>query len=454
MNEGDRFGPWTLKSQLGSGGNATVWLAEHADRRQVALKLINTRKADREPYKRFIAEINFLVGLGLTPGVVPVLDHHLPERPSRSDRPWLAMELAQPIREALAEADLGQVVDAMGAISATLARLAAAQGVAHRDIKPANLYRLNDNWCVGDFGLVALPEQSDLTQPGRPLGPAHFLADEMLRDPVNADPFPADVYALGKTLWVLACRQNFPPQGHQPVTIRGNLIADYAPHPHAAALDRLVDRMTEVQPQLRPTMAEVAAELQEWGELADSPPVIDLSATRARLHESLADQLSTGDVADRRRELALAAVRQLQELTRPLNDALRQLYPRTKIDQVTDDKVDHMLKTYDHGTDVEFRWARLSSVAIGSEFSEHELRMGRAMELTDKGELLWHAFVDMGPKTYVGDRFLWQAERRGAPVGTVTMDKMLHEAVRELAGALERGAEALADRAAKQKRAG
>lgn len=340
----------------------------------------------------------------------------------------------------------------MSSVATTLACLAAEQGVAHRDIKPANLYRLRDEWCVGDFGLVALPDQSDLTQPGRPLGPAHFLADEMLRDPVNADPRPADVYALGKTLWVLACRQNFPPQGHQPVTNRGNLIADFAPHPHAAALDRLVDRMTEAQPQLRPTMAEIAAELKAWAELDDEPPVIDLSTARSRLHESLASELSSVDIASKQRELALEAVRRLQQLTKPLNEAMANLYPGAKIDQVTDDKVDHMLKTWDRRVDVTFRWARLSRVGIGAEFQGHELRMGRAVELMADGELLWHAFVDMGPTRYPGDRFLWQSEKRSAPVGSVMMDRMLDDAVRDLADALKRGAEALADRAARQKR--
>ena len=65
---------------------------------------------------------------------------------------------------ALGEApEFARVVDAIGHIANTLARLA-AEGVAdpdlgqgHRDIKPENLFQLNGEWVIGDFGLVKYP---------------------------------------------------------------------------------------------------------------------------------------------------------------------------------------------------------------------------------------------------------------------------------------------------------
>ena len=196
---GAQVGPWTLGDPLGRGGNATVWNAAKDDGSAVALKILNTTKADRESYKRFVQEVGFLRQHSADNGVLPLLDSHLPERPSSRDRAWLAMPVATPIRAALDGAPLDLVVTAVAEIAATLARLA-VDGIGHRDIKPGNLYRFDGRWLVGDFGLVAAPNMDELTREGQALGPAHFTAYEMILDPVNADPLPADVYSLGLVL--------------------------------------------------------------------------------------------------------------------------------------------------------------------------------------------------------------------------------------------------------------
>jgi hypothetical protein len=56
----------------------------HKDGGVVALKLINTTTAQHEPYRRFMQEVQFLQKLGDFPGVLPLLDAHLPEQSSRS----------------------------------------------------------------------------------------------------------------------------------------------------------------------------------------------------------------------------------------------------------------------------------------------------------------------------------------------------------------------------------
>jgi hypothetical protein len=47
---GDSIGPWTLREKLGVGGNATVWYAFCDGGDDVALKVVNATKAQREPY--------------------------------------------------------------------------------------------------------------------------------------------------------------------------------------------------------------------------------------------------------------------------------------------------------------------------------------------------------------------------------------------------------------------
>jgi hypothetical protein len=62
----------------------------------------------------------------------------------------------------------------------------------------------------------------------------------MILNPMTAQPHPADVYSLGKTLWVLATGQAWPPEGHQPAGTRGFEIGDFRPHPRSGVLDQEV----------------------------------------------------------------------------------------------------------------------------------------------------------------------------------------------------------------------
>jgi serine/threonine protein kinase len=213
MNETQTVGPWAVLEKLGEGGNANVYRATRGDGGEVALKVVKTTKAQREPYRRFVHEIETLQKLGEFRGILPLVDAYLPEHPSSDDRPWLAMPIATLIDEALTEQPLETVVAAMRDIAQTLAGLRAEHQLGHRDLKPNNVYARDGGWLVGDFGLVAAPDLEELTRTGRPIGPMHFAAYEMIRDPVHADPFPADVYSLGKTLWSLATQQAFPPEG-------------------------------------------------------------------------------------------------------------------------------------------------------------------------------------------------------------------------------------------------
>jgi serine/threonine protein kinase len=177
-----------------------------------------------------------------------------------------------------------------------MARLA-ERGVGHRDIKPGNLYELNGRWLIGDFGLVAAPDLAALTRSGKKLGPAHYTAYEMILDPVNADPLPADVYSFGKTLFVLATGLAYPPEGHQPASTRGFSVADLRPHPHASVLDRV---------------SEIAADLAAWHELGKTT-TIDVSALAVELRAKMQREIAAEDLLEQRRELALAAVRRLQD---------------------------------------------------------------------------------------------------------------------------------------------
>jgi serine/threonine protein kinase len=308
MNNGQTLsaGPWTLHECLGRGGNASVWRATRADsEKDVALKLINVKTVEREPYQRFAREIEFLRTHQDVPGLLPLLDAHLQDQPSKNDQPWLARPIATPIARALAGRPLADVVGAVAAIANTLARLQRDFDIAHRDVKPGNLYQLDGSWLIGDFGLVAIPDANGLTMEGRPVGAAHYTAYEMIINPGTANRHLADIYSLGKTLWVLATDLGFPPEGHQPVGTRGFEIGDFRPHPRSGLLDQEADLMTRLHPEERPSKDQVARDPAAWQALAIEPVTFDVSDARSRLRAKLESAMSEQDTLEQQKGLVV-----------------------------------------------------------------------------------------------------------------------------------------------------
>jgi serine/threonine protein kinase len=380
------------------------------------------------------------------PGLLPLLGSHLPDHPSKADRPWLSMPIATPIAKSLAGRPLTDVVAAVAAVADTLACLQADFDIAHRDIKPGNLYELDGDWLIGDFGLIALPDAETLTQDGRQVGPAHYTAYEMILSPTTAEPHPADVYSLGKTLWVLATGQAWPPEGHQPVGTRGFEIGDFRPHPRAATLDQEVDLMTRLHPEERPSKAQVARDLAAWQSLEAAPAVFDVSVARSRLRGKLQFEIAGQDIVEQDKDLAHAAVRRLQELTAPLNAALKDLYPRTQVDSMNDKETQNIVRGHHPGQQVLFRWQRCTLVAPFDRSSSTTLRLSRSLELLDNRRIVLNLLVLVSPKATMGNYFTWESGDRSAAVGSIEAEQMLEGAISELSGALKQGVDVFVER--------
>jgi len=281
MVEPRRFGQFVVVSQIATTTHSRVWEAMAPGGEHVAVKELKTHRLDAEPYRRFRDEVAFHT-TGPHPGVLPVLEGHVPATPSGEDPAWLAMPIAETVRAALGTGPtLDEVVQAVSTYAATLAHLAEG-GVHHRDLKPDNLFRREDQWVVGDFGLMTWPGKQALTEPGQKLGPAHFVAPEMVEDPAGADPAPADVWSLAKVLWVLASGQNYPPPGQLRIGDRATLLRNYTSHPQASGLEGILEQATRLAPSERPKMHTLAAELETWLTPAaprrDPPNIDDLVA--------------------------------------------------------------------------------------------------------------------------------------------------------------------------------
>ncbi len=319
------LGGWRLVDRLGKGGNGEVWRCVRSDGAGAAIKVL-LQQRDRERLGRFRNEISFLLGHGRRPGVVPIIDHDL----SGNGRLWYAMPLAVPIRTALGpEPPPQQAVAAIGAVTRTLAALA-EDGIFHRDLKPDNLFRLNEVWSVGDFGLVKYPAGEALTRHGRKLGPIHFMAPEMRESPDTADAELADVYAIAKTLWVLLADSNLPfPGQHRADDDICRLTArlDYR---WAPQLDLLIERCTSNNPSMRPRMREAAGELDAMTQPTTQAPAIQDTADLERRIAAMTELHHRRD-QDRVRlyERAARAWQQVEEeVARPAYWALANRLPR------------------------------------------------------------------------------------------------------------------------------
>jgi serine/threonine protein kinase len=283
LEQGLHFGQWILKGEkpLGKGGNGVVWEAENSDGNRAAIKFLQSHHFGGIREKRFRLEIDFLKNEAKRPGILPIIDFHLPVACSETDRIWFATPLAIPFTDSdlSGNANLQRLVQLVEIVSQNLAKLH-DEAKWHRDLKPENLFIIDGSPLIGDFGLVDFPDKDAITTKTEIVGPLFYVAPEMMQNAENTQAGPGDVYSLSKTLWVLATGQRYPLPGEQRVDNPALRLSTYCRHEHAHILDLLMERSTSFEPTRRPTMKEFSKELSEWLKVGtDSAPVsIDLSA--------------------------------------------------------------------------------------------------------------------------------------------------------------------------------
>lgn len=207
-----RIGPYRLIRELGSGGMATVWLAERGDmlqRRQVALKLPHGAWKRAGLAERLAREREILATLE-HPHIARLYDAGVAE----DGQPWLALEWVDGERIDAYVRRKGLDVPARLRLFLQVVRAVAhahAQLVVHRDLKPGNILVTEAGEVkLLDFGIAKLLEQgvaaeSELTrEAGRALTPEYAAPEQILGRPIGT---AADVYALGVVLCELLAGQ-------------------------------------------------------------------------------------------------------------------------------------------------------------------------------------------------------------------------------------------------------
>ena len=269
---------YRILRQIGAGGMGAVYEAEHTVLGQrAAIKLLTSDfLAQPNLVDRFYNEARAASQIN-HPGIIRVYDVGRIE----GGPPWLAMEFleGQSLAERMHMARrlpgrcLG--MDGFWIVGETASALGAAhaKGIIHRDLKPANIMTTPDPATltgervkVLDFGIAKLVHGDSLTKPGAVLGTPHYMALEQFKSSADVDE-RADVFSLGVIAYQILTGK-LPHGGQSHYEIMGARLLDpiqplqeIAPSvpPDVAAL---VMRMLEREPEPRPTMLEVEAEVR------------------------------------------------------------------------------------------------------------------------------------------------------------------------------------------------
>jgi serine/threonine protein kinase len=204
-----RVGRFELRSMLGRGAQATVWLAQDTRLdRPVALKLLQPR-ADALAMTQCLEEARAVSRL-THPHVVPLF-----EADEAEGHAYLVFEhvAGQTLAQACQRRSGWQPREAVVLLQGVLGALAAAhaQGIVHRDLKPSNILIGKDGRArVMDFGIAArvpvagqAPARGQAAAPRAVVGTPGYISPEAAR---GMAPTPAmDVFSFGLVLAELLC---------------------------------------------------------------------------------------------------------------------------------------------------------------------------------------------------------------------------------------------------------
>jgi serine/threonine-protein kinase PpkA len=186
---------YTIKSRLGAGGQATVYLAiQESLQRPVALKVLNPVYSDSPEFtERFLNEGRILANLA-HPNVITIHDIGV-----EAGLHFLSMELVEGgdlKRHMKTKLDPETVLDYVAVIADCLAATHENK-IVHRDIKPGNvLFRKDGTLLLTDFGIAKqLDSDRDLTLTGVTVGSPHYLSPEQAKG--SRVDGRADIYSLG-----------------------------------------------------------------------------------------------------------------------------------------------------------------------------------------------------------------------------------------------------------------
>src|SRR5271170_4940903 len=189
-------GRYLIESEIGVGGMATVYRAQHKlVERLCAIKILNAQFAqDPVLRERFVREAKHAQRLS-HPNVIEIFD----QGETEDGTPFLVMELLEgrTLADVIGDGPIPMARTLPICIEMTRA-LARAHDfeVIHRDLKPENVFILpGDQVKLLDFGIARCAQDARLTTRGEIFGTPQYMAPER-GSSIDAGP-AADLYALG-----------------------------------------------------------------------------------------------------------------------------------------------------------------------------------------------------------------------------------------------------------------
>ncbi len=197
---------YTLRAKVGEGGTATVYRAEHAEHKTVAVKVLREKlRHDKTAVQRFLREAQF--GQRVQhPNIVRTIDFGQAE----NDRyflaiDWAAGELLEKYAEKRSPLPPAEVAEIITQLCAAV-QAAHDEGIVHRDLKPENVMYDPESHHVMllDFGIAADTDASPdqrLTRAGFFVGTLMYVAPEALSGELVGP--AADQYSLATIAYFL-----------------------------------------------------------------------------------------------------------------------------------------------------------------------------------------------------------------------------------------------------------
>jgi serine/threonine-protein kinase len=272
---------YTIERELGSGGMATVYLAEDLKHhRQVAIKVLRPELAASLGTERFVREIEIAANL-THPHILPLHDsgeadgflyYVMPYVEGESLRDRLEREEKLAVREAIRLTD--QIASALSH--------AHERGLVHRDIKPENILLAGDQAIVADFGIARAVEVAGgerLTGTGLAVGTPAYMSPEQAMGSGEVDA-RSDVYALGCVVY--------------------EMVSGRAPFEGATPQELLAKHAVDTAPGLRTSDPSIPLFLERAVERALAKSAADRFQTASAFAEALTSEMVVARVGTRR----------------------------------------------------------------------------------------------------------------------------------------------------------
>lgn len=287
----EKIGPYRILRKLGEGGMGAVFEGLHElIERKVAIKILRPEYAAQPEFTaRFFNEARAVNRVD-HPGLVQISDYgQLPDSTAYIVMEFLNGEsLATRLKARGAALPLEQALNIGSQLADSLAA-AHEKSIIHRDLKPDNVMLVSDSKAPGgertkllDFGIAKVADDSPeglgpghvKTNTNSLLGTPYYMSPEQCRGAGKVDG-RSDVYALGVMMYeMLSAVRPITGEGQGDILVK-HITEEPTPlrtrMPELPeAVTALVHRMMTKDREGRPTMAEVAGQLEALS--AQYPP--------------------------------------------------------------------------------------------------------------------------------------------------------------------------------------